>query len=698
MNHHFHFVLCILTFAACVHEPESAVTNEMGSGSPESLWFMEPAHAPNKGSETATPLDAAVEPEVLPRAHIRPNRESLVDNRVAESTAMQTKDYPQEQNVFAPEALVAIESNASTGIPDVNPHITLRTTGAFVGAGATIQGSVHEYALRIATSVTDISVEVDGVVFDTTHLGAPVGLSLQLTPLRGAYDVSDNAQILVQLTADGETPVAAFPVVASAANGQSTCTTDPNGICVLSMNPHVASYTATVEAGGVTQYVDINVSQPSYPAENAIGVQIPTTPKSPGDIFEVPVYLSTTGSVPGAYDMRLHFDPNTIAVVGITGGDCEGMGSPVSNVGMPEMNGTLRFNAITADGNAACLNSSETAHVATVILQVLSIGDGTTDIQCEVKDYLGFNFNPLGTACTGDGSLELQEVAATHLFLAATDTVLDDRELIDGTIETATLHTTMVMSDGTIGSPDAAITVADAVHATVDGMVVAPGVTAGTTTVTANTMGLSASTTISTRRVKALTVMLDDDVLETIDDGARIQPTRIRVFGHWATGSEIFYADVTSGVENRIILPEGFLLTDGTLIPTSATAGVHTVTIAGTNGSIAASTEFTVSSESVALEGLQVKAVCSIDAALDAEQRTYTLTVDSSPAPNAPCALQTHAWFTDGHSTVIPVSMGVEHDSHGAAQISHGVAVVSNAQPISITSSWLGATTTTTLE
>ena len=698
MNHHFIFILCMMTFAACVHEPESAVTNDIGSGSPESLWFMEPAEAPSKGSESATPLDAAVEPEVLPRAYIQPNREVLVDNRVVEAAAKQTKGHPQEQTVFAPEALVAIESNASTSIPDVNPRITLRTTGAFVGAGAAIQGSVHEYAMRIAKPITDISVEVDGVVFDTTHLGSPVGLSLQLTPLRSAYDAHDTAQILVQLTADSGTPVALFPVVASAVHGQSTCTTDQNGICVLSMNPHVASYTAAVEAGGLTQSVDITISHPSYPAGDAIGVQIPTTPKSPGDIFEVPVYLSTTGSTPGAYDMRLHFDPNHIAVVGITGGTCEGMGSPVSNVGMPDMNGTLRFNAITADGNAVCLNNGEAAHVATVIIQVLSIGDGTTDIQCEVKDYLGFNFNPLGTACTGDGSLELEEVAATHLFLAATDTVLDDRELIDGTIETATLHTTMVMSDGTVGSPDAAIAVADAAHATVDGMVVAPGVTAGTTTITANAMGLSASTTISTRRVNALTVMLDDEVLDTIDHGARIQPTGIRVFGHWATGTEIFYADVTSGVENRIILPEGFLLTDGTLIPTSASAGLHTVAIAGTDGSIVASTEFTVSSESVALEGLQVKAVCSIDAVLDAEQRIYTLTVDSSPVPNTPCALQTHAWFTDGHSTVIPVSMGVEHNSDGAAQISHGVAVVSNVQPVSITSSWLGATTTTTLE
>ena len=681
-------ILAALALVTSCNDSTTATQNIDTSVDSSASQARRPAHAPRKASAQDTPMDAAIEPEALPEAVILENSTVIADNTTANTEEFQAQDGAQLV-IEAPETTVANQENTVVAVPEFRAQFSVMADGGLVGAGADVQGNVQQYAVRTTADQSEFSATLSGVTFDSTSYGTAASTTLTLSALHGAVDAGMAVHSLAQLTDSLGNPVAFFPVAATAGDDATSCTTNLNGICVLSFAGFEGTTEITAEAAGETATMVAEVTEAIYPLGNAIGVQLPTTAQATGDTFEVPVHLSTNGSTPGAYDMRLHFDPSAIAPIAVNMGSCVGMGSPVSNIGFQDVPGTLRFNAIASNPNAACLDNSESAHVATVVFEVIDTASASVEVDCEVKDYLGYNFNPLGSVCTGAGVVQLSDAVPTHLFVSATDAVLDDRGLLGDAVETTAITTTVVMSDGSMMPAEAALVVADTSIISLNGNMASPGANAGTTTITASAFGLTANTSVTTRRITNITMEVADDTLETIEGTETVQPTRLNVFAHWATGSEIFYADVTAIAQDLVTLPAGFELYEGTLMATSAAAGTYTLRIAGIDGATQASADVTVSENTVALEGIRVQTVCGVEGAYDAAQQSYTLTVETAPTAGHLCALQTHAWFADGSVSVVPTVMGVDYTVSENVALSGATIVPQDNQGVEITAEWL---------
>lgn len=239
-------------------------------------------------------------------------------------------------------------------------------------------------------------------------------VSLSVTPSASAlYDDSDTVDLDMLALDDQGAAVEGALVVADFSGGvlvhngaqSESCITDENGACTV-------TWTAPVEAFGIGGAIDVDVVSGTASAltlltlfatpdalaidRPGLGLQLPTSPRFEGESFEVPVFVETEGTTPGAYDLSIDFDASDLAIVAVTAGDCVAFADPVHNEVSP---GLLKLNAINVSTSEACA-TAERVQVATVTFEVvLGATSGspveTSPLSCTVSDLYDTNFNHL---------------------------------------------------------------------------------------------------------------------------------------------------------------------------------------------------------------------------------------------------------------------------------------------------------------
>jgi hypothetical protein len=135
------------------------------------------------------------------------------------------------------------------------------------------------------------------------------------------------------------------------------------------------------------------------------GFQLPTSPRSEGTSFDIPLYIESA-STPGAYDIALNFDNKHVAVSKVTMGSCKAFTNPMHNMsqGANEV-GMVKVIGLNAASTADCANADR-VHVATVTFTVLKGATGTdtlvaSPMDCTINALIDVNFAQLaeGKAC-----------------------------------------------------------------------------------------------------------------------------------------------------------------------------------------------------------------------------------------------------------------------------------------------------------
>jgi hypothetical protein len=190
-----------------------------------------------------------------------------------------------------------------------------------------------------------------------------------------------------------------------ASDKYARCTTDENGECVVAWTvPEMAfaaggTITADINVDDMKSRIEITVfSKPNalVISKPGAGWQLPTTPRTEGSTFDVPLYIETEAT-PGAYDVALNYDGTKLAVTSVTYGKCAAFGMPTHNLeqGANEV-GTLKVIGMNSWQSAPCAKDDR-VHVATVSFRVL---DGvaeentltTTELGCTVNTLIDVNF------------------------------------------------------------------------------------------------------------------------------------------------------------------------------------------------------------------------------------------------------------------------------------------------------------------
>jgi hypothetical protein len=687
----FLFLLGCNDVAPPTHETDNPATKPAPS-------VVNATQTHNRVVEYDTPMDAA-ETE-LPAAVILGNRDPIqqAQNAAKKTVAQSPQGTTGTANAHhLPKFVGFVDSStsASTDAPDLRPHLVLSTESATVGAGYIEPNEMRQYAINGLGTGDSINIGASGNVIAVAMAPNAQGPNLTLHPVRTVYDSGDTAHVLAKVMTQQGTSLEGIEVTSTTETATVSCVTDAAGICILTF-PNVSHHLAVFASTNTsTASANVHVNPVVLPSGNSIGIHAPTTTRATGETFQIPVFLSSEGLVPGAYDMRLHFDPSHLEVTGVTGGDCQDMGTPVSNIGNANSEGTLRFNAIGFAGSSDCLTSLEPAHVATVSFLVLDGSVGTTSLDCEVKDYLADNFSPLGNTCTGGGPVPVGDVSPSHFVFATKQNQLDDRYLLDGVIQETELHSRLVLSDGTITLPSPVLEISGSDHITIENSQATVGMTPGVSVITATAGGLEQSLHLSTRKVTSVDLVVADESLERIADSGQAQPTHLQILAQLFDGTELFVADVTEQLEDRVALAEGFDLTGGILSVSGAAPGEYSITLPGIAGAPTISTFVNILTNPVSIEGLAVLPVCTATAELDTALTTLTVHISSQHTANSPCTLQTHAWFSDGSVSVVPDTLGVIHTTSENAAVVGNLVTTQEAITTTVATTWHNKTVST---
>jgi hypothetical protein len=186
------------------------------------------------------------------------------------------------------------------------------------------------------------------------------------------------------------------------------CVTDEDGVCVLMWTVPSAAFEMggdlTMDIAALDLHTQVIV--PVFPTPAALviskpgmGLQLPTAPRNEGTSFDVPVYVETTGTTAGGYDIEVNYDPTKIQATAVSLGDCTGFGMPVHNMEQgANINGSLKLIGLNSGWNSNCA-ADERVHVVSVRFTVI---DGaaeetvsSTAMTCNIRDLIDVNLTGL---------------------------------------------------------------------------------------------------------------------------------------------------------------------------------------------------------------------------------------------------------------------------------------------------------------
>ncbi|HIA02556.1 MAG TPA: hypothetical protein EYN06_09105 [Myxococcales bacterium] len=187
------------------------------------------------------------------------------------------------------------------------------------------------------------------------------------------------------------------------------CMTDKYGTCTFTWTAPDAAFeeggnvAIDVTAGNLNAQAMLSVFAAPNPLviqKPGAGVQLPTSPYAEGSTFQVPLYIATNGTVPGAYDIEFNFDPTKLRIIGASSGSCDGFAAPTTNAAFnANEEGTLHVIGIGSTAGYDCVNE-ESVHVANLTFEVLpgaANGDATatSPVSCVVHDLIDENLTEL---------------------------------------------------------------------------------------------------------------------------------------------------------------------------------------------------------------------------------------------------------------------------------------------------------------
>jgi hypothetical protein len=253
---------------------------------------------------------------------------------------------------------------------------------AFQGTGGTAQGSID---IKLSNS--------------TLHVDQPTAkVGVRVLDEQG-NDVGKD--VLVKTT---------FSAPFLPSGSQSfACITDDFGTCTFAWTAPDAAFVDGGDVQVAISSAQLNASTilVVFAAPNALfiekpgaGVQLPTAPYKEGQTFQVPLYIETSGTTPGAYDIEFNFDPKKLRILGATAGECVGFAAPITNAAFNANKiGQLNVIGLGSTGYYDCI-TEERIHVANLTFEVLpGAAEGqniaTSPITCLVKDLIDDNLTAL---------------------------------------------------------------------------------------------------------------------------------------------------------------------------------------------------------------------------------------------------------------------------------------------------------------